>query len=403
MVAVLTRLFGTENLELVEDVVQDTLLKAMQTWSFSGVPSNPVAWLYKVARNSAIDIIRRNRFAVAYDFNDPERVLLQSEYTLHTYVDNLWHEDVIQDDLLRMMFACCHPELSQENQITLILKTLCGFSTSEIAKSLLTSEDTISKRLYRTKSFFREQKIRPEFPAEHQLKQRLDSVLRTIYLIFNEGYNSTHSDLLIRKDLLEQALYLCNLLCSSPLTAHPEVHAAMALMLFHVARIAGRTSTEGAIILLHEQDRTTWDKALIEQGNVCMHRAATGDVLSTYHVEAAIAYEHCIAERFEDTNWQRILDYYNVLVSMAPSVVVKLNRIAVIHRLHGNQAAVSAIESESASDEFDTHYLFHSLLGEIHAKSDIERARSSYARAMALTQSSSEKALLQRKIEALTR
>jgi RNA polymerase sigma-70 factor (ECF subfamily) len=298
MVAILTKIFGIENLELSEDVVQETFISAVQSWGLKGLPDNPSAWLMQVARNKAIDALRKNKHSTQIDFSDPDRKLLQSEYTLAIQMEKLWLEDEIKDDLMRMMFACCHPGLNPENQITLILKTLCGFSTAEIAKAFLTSEDTISKRLYRSKEFFREQKIKPGFPALQQLNSRTEAVLKTIYLIFNEGYNSSHSDELIRKDLLAQAMYLCKLLCNNPHTQSPQVYAAMALMCLHAARINSRISPEGEIILLAQQDRTQWNRRLIEEGNDWMNKAAYGDGISIYHIQAAIAYEHCIALPF---------------------------------------------------------------------------------------------------------
>lgn len=401
MVAVLTKIFGTENLELAEDVVQDTLLQAIETWKQKGIPDNPSAWLYRVAKNKAIDIIRRNKFSVQYDFSDNERVLLRSEYTLTTVMEQMWTEQVVQDDLLRMMYACCHPAISAENQITLILKTLCGFSTAEIAKSFVTSEDTISKRLYRTKEFFRQEKIRPEFPRADELKNRTNSVLKTIYLIFNEGYNSTHSDSLIRKDLLEQAMYLCNIICCNQYTRLPEVYAAMALMHFHAARIDSRINDEGEIILLSAQDRSKWDKRLIEEGKNYMELASYGDQVSSYHIEGAIAFEHCIAARFEDTNWHNILTYYNWLYQLNPSPIVMLNRLMVVHKIYGPEKAKLEIDNLPPTPEFEKHYLFHSLVGEIYSGTDKVKAIASYEKAIALTQSAAEKKLLRKKIAAL--
>jgi RNA polymerase sigma factor (sigma-70 family) len=401
MVAVLVKIFGTQNMELAEDVVQDTLIQAMETWKLKGAPDNPSAWLYRVAKNKAIDIIRRNKFSVQYDFSDSERALLQSEYTLTTVMEHMWKEEVVQDDLLRMMFACCHPSISVENQITLILKTLCGFSTAEIAKSFVTSEDTISKRLYRTKEFFRQEKIRPEFPNTEELKSRTNAVLKAIYLIFNEGYNSTHSDSLIRKDLLEQAMYLCDLLCNSQLTQLPEVYAAMALMHFHAARIDSRINDEGEIILLSSQDRSKWNKTLINKGKSYMELASYGNQVSSYHIEGAIAFEHCNAARFEDTNWKNILTYYNWLYQLNPSPIVLLNRLMVVHKIHGPEKAKKEIDSLPPIPELEKHYLFHSLMGEIYTATDKLKAKDSYEIAITLTQSAAEKNLLQKKIAKL--
>jgi RNA polymerase sigma factor (sigma-70 family) len=402
MVAVLTKIFGTQNLDLSEDVVQDTFINALQVWALSGVPDNPSAWLMKAAKNKAIDVLRRNKFSDTIDFSDPERQLLRSEYTLTAAMEKLWREDELQDDMLRMMYACCHPELSEENQITLILKTLCGFSTGEIAKAFLTSEDTISKRLYRTKNFFREKKIKPEFPETNQFRNRTAVVLKAIYLLFNEGYNATHSSELIRKDLLDQALYLGKLLAGNRHTQLPEVYAAMALMCFHSARIESRLSEAGEIILLAQQDRQQWNHQLIAEGNAYLNKAAFGDLISSYHAEAAIAYEHCIAGSFEQTNWKNILAYYDLLASIQPSPVILLNRLIVIYKVYGSERTLEEIENSVYKKSWEKYYLYYSLLGDVYADSAPEQAKTHYQKAIALTQSEVEKKLLLKKINRLT-
>jgi RNA polymerase sigma-70 factor (ECF subfamily) len=302
---------------------------------------------------------------------------------------------------MRMMFACCHPGLNPENQITLILKTLCGFSTAEIAKAFLTSEDTISKRLYRSKEFFREQKIKPGFPALQQLNSRTEAVLKTIYLIFNEGYNSSHSDELIRKDLLAQAMYLCKLLCNNPHTQSPQVYAAMALMCLHAARINSRISPEGEIILLAQQDRTQWNHRLIEEGNDWMNKAAYGDGISSYHIEAAIAFEHCIALTFEDTDWQQILAWYDMLVQLHPTAFVALNRMTVVFKISGAAETLQQLQLSPFLKDWEKHYIYYSLLGEIYSSSDKQKAVANFEKAISLTGSEAEKKLLRKKIEAL--
>jgi len=365
MVAVLTKIFGTENLQLSEDTVQDTFVTAIRVWSLKGIPDNPSAWLFRAAKNKAIDVLRKNKFSTQIDFSNPERTLLQSEYTLTTVIEKLWQEDEIADDLLRMMYACCHPDIAEEAQVTLMLKTICGFSTTEIAKAFVTSEDTISKRLYRTKEFFRARKIKPAFPQPAQLQTSTNAVLKTIYLLFNEGYNSTHTQKFIRKDLMTQAMYLCGLLCSSQHTQLPEVFAAMALMCFHAARINSRIDTNGEIILLSEQNRNKWDAALIAQGNDYMNKAASGNDISSYHIEAAIAYEHCSAPAFEQTNWQNILSYYDMLAVINPSSVVLLNRLTVIFKVYGAEKTLAEIEASSFRKEWEKNYLYHCLMGDI--------------------------------------
>lgn len=399
LVALLTKILGTENLQLAEDVVQETFITALKIWSLKGIPDNPSGWLFKTAKNKAIDVLRKNKFSTLVDFSDPERQLLQSEYTLTTLFENLWREDAIDDDLLRMMFACCHPDISEENQITLILKTLCGFSTSEIAKAFLTSEDTISKRLYRTKNFFREKKIKPEFPEDHQTHESIDAVLKAIYLIFNEGYNATDANSFIRKDLLDQSMYLCKLMVDNKRTQMPEVFAAMALMCFHYSRTDSRTNDEGEIILLAQQNRSKWNQQLIVEGNDYMNKAAFGNTISSYHIEAAIAYEHCIAESFEDTNWKQILHYYDMLVQLFPSSVVRLHRLTVIFKVSGAEKVLEEINASSDKEEWEKNYLYHSLLGDVYAASDSVQSIHHYSRAMEMTLSSAEKKLLRRKME----
>jgi RNA polymerase sigma-70 factor (ECF subfamily) len=382
-------------------VVQDTFISAMNAWRLRGTPDNPSAWLFRAARNKALDIIRKDRFTKQFDFSDGERALLKSEYTITTVMDMLWSEGAIGDDLLKMMFACCHPGISTENQITLMLKTLCGFSIAEIARAFLTSEQTIAKRLYRTKEFFREHKIRPEFPDTTQLKGRADAVLKTIYLLFNEGYNATHADELIRKDLLEQAMYLGRLLCGNTHTQLPEVYAAMSLMSFHAARVDSRTSSEGEIILLDQQDRSRWDLKLIDAGNDYMNKAAFGDAISSYHIEAAIAYEHCTAESYEQTDWQRILVYYDWLVRLQPTAVVMLNRMTIIYKIKGAAATLAEMQGSVHQAEWEKLYLYHSLMGEMFRQVDRERAREFFQKAVMLTHSKAEKNLLQRKMDLL--
>lgn len=398
MVAVLTRVFGTENIGLAEDVVQETFLSAVQTWGLKGLPDNPSGWLMQVAKNKAIDALRRNKFSAQIDFNDPERKLLASEYTLAIQMEKLWEKEEIKDDQLRMMFACCQSGLITEYQISLMLKTLCGFSTAEIAKAFLTSEDTISKRIYRAKEFFRDKKIKPGFPDSSLLKNRTESVLKTIYLIFNEGYNSSHSDELIRKDLLAQAMYLCNLLCNNRQTQIPEVYAAMSLMCFHAARINSRINEEGEIILLAQQDRSKWNRSLVAEGNDFMNKAAFGNSLTTYHIEAAIAYEHCSAPTFEQTNWKQILDYYDMLVEIQPSAIAALNRLTVVYKFKGAAATLPELNNASFLAEWKKHYLYYSLLAEIYSATDKQKAIANFEKAISLTQSDAEKKLLRKKM-----
>ena len=402
MVAVLTKIFGAANLETAEDVVQQTFIDAMQVWKLKGVPGNPAAWLFRVAQNKAIDIIRKNKHSVLYDFNDSERILLTSEYSLAPTIENLWREELVKDDMLRMMFACCHPGISDENQITLILKTLCGFSTAEIAKAFLTSEDTVSKRLYRTKEFFRQQKITLAIPSVAELKDRTDAVLNSIYLLFNEGYNSTSAETPIRKDLIGEAMLLCRLLTENNATQQPETFALMALMCFHAARSESRLTSEGLIILLPHQDRSKWNDQLIAEGNEYMNKAAFGDTLSTYHLEAAIAFEHCTAKNFVDTNWKQILAYYEILCSISSSPVIALNKAVAVMQVDGAAKALQFLQDIDDRKKLETYYLYYGLMGELYTKlGKITDAEKHYETAIRLTRSEAEKKILREKITQL--
>lgn len=395
MVTMLTKLFGTENLQLAEDVVQDTLLLAFNSWPAKGIPDNPSGWLFKVAKNKAIDRIRRDHHLLNTDFEEN----IEDQGAPVIDIENLWQHELLEDDMLRMMFACCHPKIPRENQITLILKTLCGFSTVEIARAFLIPEDTVSKRLYRTKEFFRQQKIKLTIPSVKELKQRTDVILNAIYLLFNEGYHATQAEYLIRKDLMNEAMLLCQMLTENKNTRQPEAFALMALMCFHSSRNESRLSPEGEIILLTKQDRSRWDRELITKGNEYMNMAAYGDTLSAYHLEAAIAFEHCTAKNFESTNWPQILTYYNWLCSIAPSFFTEINRAVAIMQVNGPEAALSKLQQIAQNSKTDKFYLYHAVLGEIYTKlHNHNAAKDNFEKAIKLTRSVPEQRVLKEKM-----
>ncbi len=398
MVSVLTRTFGTENLELAEDVVQDALLQAVQVWPFRGIPDNPSAWLYRAAKNRAIDVLRRNEKSVRFSSPD-ESAIPDPGAPLQEAIEETWDEDLIRDDMLRMMFACCHPEIPEENQVTLMLKTLCGFSTAEIARAFVTSEDTISKRLYRTKQFFRKNRVKFEVPPAGELAERTEAVLNSIYLLFNEGYNSTDSEELVREDLIEEALLLCRMLTETSVTQIPATFSLMALMCFHASRNATRVSPAGDIVLLPYQDRSKWDRDLISLGNEYMAKSASGNSVGRYHIEAAIAFEHCTAKTYETTNWERILELYEWLCRDFPSPISELNRTVAVLRVHGPAEALRALDSIPDRKRLEGYYLYHSLRGEFYARLGREReAKGEFEIAMGQTRSDVEKNFLEDRI-----
>jgi RNA polymerase sigma-70 factor (ECF subfamily) len=401
MVAVLTRIFGTHNLELAEDVVQETLMSALEQWKIRGLPQNPESWLFIVAKNKALNLIKRQGSSILFG-DKRTAVLLSSGYTVDSTFNQLADEELIKDDQLRMMFACCHPSINEENRVTLILKTLCGFSTAEIARAFLTSEDTISKRLYRTKEFFRENRTQLVLPEADEIRSRTGTVLSAIYLLFNEGYNSTHSEELIRKDLIEEAVVLCKLLADNEYTQLPEVNALMALMCFHAARSTSRLSREGEIILLAEQDRKLWNRALIEEGSAYLAKASTGHTLSPYHLEAAIAFEHCMAESYDQTDWQKIISYYELLENIAPSPITSFNKAVAVLQNDGPEKALKVLKQLPEKEKLNSYHLYYCLLAEISLRLGKKReAKKQFESALALTLSEVEKRMLLNRMAAL--
>lgn len=378
-------------------MVQDTLLKAFHNWKINGLPQNPSAWLFTVARNNAIDVLRQQKRKD--EFSKSLTPLLQSEYSLVPTVQHMINTNTIDDDQLRMMFVCCHPSLSPEAQVSLILKTLCGFSVTEIARAFVTGYDTIEKRLYRARQHFRDNQVPFELPGAAELESRLDNVLMAIYLLFNEGYNSTRHEDLIRKDLMNEALRLCELICRSPAVDHSMAHALMALICFTASRNEARLDDGGNILLLKQQDRKKWNKTLIEKGVYHLEASAEGEAISKYHLEAGIAYEHIRTEIYAQTNWTNILQIYNLLCKLYPSPVAELNRAIIIGELYGPAEGIKAIETIEQLSSLKKYYLLPATLGELHQQlQQYDEAGKYFEQAIKLTHSAVEKKLLQQKI-----
>ena len=397
LVAVLTKLFGPQNLQLAEDVVQDTLLKAFNNWKINGLPQNPSAWLFTVARNKVIDVLRQQKRE--HEFSKKIIPLLQSEYSLVPTVHDMINTNTIDDDQLRMMFVCCHPSLSTEAQVSLILKTLCGFSVSEIAKAFVTGYDTIEKRLYRARQSFRDHNVAFEWPSAVEMDNRLDNVLMAIYLLFNEGYNSTQHEKLIRIDLINEAMRLCELINRSPWVKHANTNALMALIYFTTARNDARQDADGNILLLKQQDRSRWNRALIEKGVCHLEAAAADETFSKYHLEAGIAYEHARASDYSLTNWENILKCYNLLCKFYPSPVVELNRAIAIGEWQGPAEGIKTIEAITQISLLKNYYLLPATLGEYYLQLEqYDKARNYFEMAINLTHSTVEKKLLQLKL-----
>lgn len=398
MVAVLVKLFGLPQVELAQDIVQETLVTALETWKLKGTPDNPRAWLYQVAKNRTLDHLRRNR-TFQRTIAPQLAASLENETLTQRRLDDFFLETEIEDAQLRMMFACCHPAIPGDAQLILMLRTLCGLSIAEIAAAFLAQEDTVAKRLYRAKEKIRTANLVLEVPSGPVLIERLDAVLQAVYLLFNEGYKSTSTDTVIRLDLCDEALRLGALLANHPLGNLPKTNALMALMCYHASRFDTRVDPDGNIVLLEHQDRSRWDRSLIAVAYRYFAASFSGSDLSEYHIEAAIASYHAQASRFEATNWQAIFYCYELLHKINPSPFVALNR--AIARGYAEGAA-AGIEALLRIEGLDKHYLYHTALGDFYRKSDeLEKARQAYKKAMGHAQLPAERKVLWDKIQTL--
>ncbi len=398
MVASLTRIFGIGQMSVAEDIVQDTIVLALKEWSYNPLPPNPTAWLYVVAKNKAIDYLRKEKYK--QKLTSDLAYLLESEYTLSNTVNNIFTENEIKDNQLRMMFALCHPSISIEAQVTLILKTLCGFGNDEIARALLTNTETINKRLYRAKEKLREENIKLELPPTAHLLTRLDVILKSIYLLFNEGYNtSSGKNQVLRHDLCFEAMRLCLLLLESENTQQPQTNALLALMCYNASRFNSRTNTDGDIVLYKDQDRSLWDKDLIIRGSYYLSLASAGTIASTYHVEAAIASHYCLAPSFKATGWKEIYSLYELLEKINPSPIVQLNK-AIVLAYKGN--VDKAIQDVLAISGLEQNHLYFAVLGDLYAmRGETLKAIQHYENALTIVKNPKQKKLLQNKLVSL--
>jgi RNA polymerase sigma factor (sigma-70 family) len=398
MAAVLTRILGSDRLEVAEDIVQDTLMKAMETWGFKGVPENPSAWLYAVAKNKALDFIRsRQRYE---QIHSEIANAIHSEWSLPSSVNSLFLESEIEDSQLRMMFAACHPSIQEESQIALTLKILGGLSVREIANAFLTNEETIQKRIARAKEKLRDEKISLEIPLPQSLSSRIDAVLKVLYLLFNEGYHPSQRNQLLWEDLCEEAMRLTYLLIQNESTRKPKVLALMALMCLQVSRFDARKSSEG-FISLELQDRSLWNKQLMDKGFLFLEQAAEGNELSEYHLEAAIAAVHMKADSFADTDWNRLLTFYDILIQIKPGPIIELNRAIAIGYAKSYREGLLELKNING---LETNHFYHAALGNffVHLK-DNDNALKSYSTALAVATTSADKNFLQRKIDVIKR
>ncbi len=391
IVSVLCRQFGFDQIETAEDISSETFLTASQIWGLNGLPPNPVAWLYNVAKNKAKNHLQRDKVFEGKIVPELKRALPTSEQEIDLSQQN------INDSQLQMMFAICHPSISQEAQIGLSLRILCGFGIEEIADAFLTNKDTINKRLFRAKEKLREEKIKVELPPSSQIGERLKTVLTTIYLLFSEGYYSECQNITLRKDFCLEAMRLCNMLIENKETNKPSANALMALMCFHASRFDARLNKNGEPVLYEEQDTSLWNQELISKGAYFLHRAAEGNVISTYHLEASIAYW---STQKTDTNekWLNVLELYNRLLQIEYSPIAALNRTFALAKVYGKEEGIAVAEKLNLTDS----PFYFSLLGELYTHIDNEKAKQFFGNALVLVKTETGRQGIQRKLEKIS-
>lgn len=392
MVAVIGNRFGLEYLDVAEDIVSDTFLKAAETWAARGLPPNPEAWLYAVAKQKMLYHLRRNK--ILRDKVLPHIAAFQPAMTENEEMD--FSGAHIQDSQLRMMFAVCDPAIASEAQIALALRVLAGFGIEEIAEAFLTSKETINKRLYRAREKLRREKISLEMPSERQIAERVESVLRILYLMFNEGYYSATQNEILRKDFCLEAMRLATLLTTYKLTDLPETNALLALMCFHASRFGARYTQEGGYILYDDQNESLWDQDLIRRGTWFLDRSATGKAFSSYHLEAGIAFWH---SRKEDTpeKWENILRYYDLLLQINETPAVRLNRAYALFKVKGREKALQEAEQLPLTG----NPFYHMLLGELYRGEDHSAAEREFSLARAFARTEADRLMIGKKIDAL--
>jgi len=386
--AVLCKYLGVENIEVAEDITSDTFLTALETWPYKGIPENPEAWLYAVAKNKTRNLINRDHLLRE---SIVPQIINSSDDNPSTEID-LSDKNII-DSQLQMLFAICIPSIQVESQIGLSLRILCGFGIDEIANALLTNKETINKGLFRAKEKLRTEKVKIELPTEQEMNERLETVLTTLYLLFNEGYYSESRDAVIREDLCLEAMRLAYLLLENEITNKPQVNALLSLMCFHSSRFEARKNINGEIVLYDEQDESLWNKELISRGIYFLQKASQGNILSKYHLEANIAYWHTFKTDSQE-KWENILQLYNQLLIMEYSPVAALNRTYSLSRVSGKTAAIE----EAEKLKLENNHFYFTLLGELYKDLDNQRARLNFEKALSLAKTKTDKLTIKKKI-----
>jgi RNA polymerase sigma-70 factor (ECF subfamily) len=414
MIATLTRTLGPRHLALAEDAVQDALMTAMQQWPFRGVPDNPEAWLFQVARNRALDRLRHGKMAAD---KGPAIARESATEELPLAAPLLRGElPPVEDDQLGLLFLTCHPSLGPEARVALALKLVGGFSVNEIARAFLSQESTIAQRLVRAKRALRDDQISFGMPDPADLPARLDSVLDALYLMFNEGYAATSGDQMIRDDVAAEAIRLARLIAVHPAIAAPRrgprdadsaacggrAWALVALMLLHAARFPARVDSDGTLFLLREQDRRKWDPRLIGEGMQALDRASAGDQVTAFHLEAGIAACHTAAASWESTDWAQIVELYDDLLELTRSPVVAMNRAVAVSRVDGALAGLAALDAIENLTALDRYPLLPAIQAELWREAgDVDRAIECYRAALGLARSAPEQRWLTSRLSLL--
>lgn len=391
--SVLCKLFGIAHIELAEDIASETFLSAMEVWPYKGIPKHPVAWLYTVAKNKARNHLNRNHL-----FQNRMAAQIRQSSPIGDELEIDLSEKNVTDSQLQMLFALCHPSIPTEAQIGLSLRILCGFGIEEIANAFLSNKETVNKRLFRAKEKLRAEKIAIEFPSEKEMDKRLDTILTTLYLLFNEGYYSESQDEIVREDLCVEAMRLTYLLIEHDQTNLPKVNALLALMCFHSSRFKARKNKNGEIVLYEDQDETLWDQELIAKGAFFLQEASRGKRISKYHLEASIAYWHTQKADTKE-KWENILQLYNLLLQVEYSPIAALNRTYALAKANGKEEAI--VEAEKL--HLTNNHYYYTLLGELYKGTDDTKARINFERAKALAKTKTDRQTIQLKIDKLNK
>lgn len=393
IVSVLCSLFGIHHIEIAEDIVSDTFLAASETWAIKGIPDNPTAWLYTVAKNKTKNHFKRNDIF-------EKKIVTEIKYNSSINSPEIeidLSEENIADSQLAMLFTVCNPCNSDEAQIALALNLLCGFGISEIADAFLSNKEVIYKRINRTKEKLKEENIPIQHPSISEIKDRINTVLKTIYLLYSEGYYSTSQNTILRKDLCAEAMRLTYLLIQNKTTNLPAVNALLALMCFHSSRFEARTSATGEIILYEDQDESLWNQELIDRGTYFLSKSSQGNTLSKYHLEAGIAYWHT-QKKDSPEKWKNILELYNNLIILKYSPIVALNRTYALSKAIGKNEAIVEAEKLQLTD----NHFYYSLLGNLYNGIDNKKAHHNFEIALGLAKTTSDKNIIKENIKALS-